>query len=113
MDETRFEIDRKDLIEGLGKGLRIIESFDDDHPRLTPSEAGQRAGISRTAARRYLLSLCHFGYAATDGRLFWLMPRVLVLPAAQSASRCGCSLSMALQGRPMRSPRGGRGYWHR
>jgi IclR family transcriptional regulator, pca regulon regulatory protein len=79
MDEAAFAIDRKDLIEGLGKGLRVIEAFDDDHSRLTPSEAAERAGITRTAARRYLLSLCHFGYAATDGKLFWLMPRVLRL----------------------------------
>lgn len=79
MDETPFQIDRKDLIEGLGKGLRVIEAFDDEHPRLTPSEAASRAGLTRTAARRYLLSLCHFGYAATDGKLFWLMPRVLRL----------------------------------
>lgn len=79
MDQSTFDIDRKDLIEGLGKGLRVIEAFDDAHPRLTPSEAGQRAGITRTAARRYLLSLCHFGYGATDGRLFWLTPRVLRL----------------------------------
>ena len=79
MNTANFPIDRKDLIEGLGKGLRVIEAFDDDHPRLTPSEAGERAGITRTAARRYLLSLCHFGYAATDGKQFWLMPRVLRL----------------------------------
>lgn len=79
MDIAPFPIDRKDLIEGLGKGLRVIEAFDDDHPRLTPSEAALRAGLTRTAARRYLLSLCHFGYAATDGKLFWLMPRVLRL----------------------------------
>ena len=56
MDDGSFEIDRKDLIAGLGKGLRVIEAFDDDHPRLSPSEAGVRAGITRTAARRYLLS---------------------------------------------------------
>ncbi|MFT3956912.1 MAG: IclR family transcriptional regulator C-terminal domain-containing protein [Piscinibacter sp.] len=79
MEDTPFAIDRKDLIEGLGKGLRIIEAFDDDHPRMTPSEAAARTGLTRTAARRYLLSLCHFGYAATDGKLFWLMPRVLRL----------------------------------
>jgi IclR family pca regulon transcriptional regulator len=79
MDTNPFPIDRRDLIEGLGKGLRIIEAFDDDHPRLTPSEAAARTGLTRTAARRYLLSLCHFGYAATDGRQFWLMPRVLRL----------------------------------
>jgi IclR family pca regulon transcriptional regulator len=79
MEEASFSIDRKDLIEGLGKGLRVIEAFDDDHPRLTPSDAAVRAGLTRTAARRYLLSLCHFGYAATDGKLFWLSPRVLRL----------------------------------
>jgi IclR family pca regulon transcriptional regulator len=72
-------ISPKDLIEGLGKGLRVIEAFDDDHPRLTASEAGRLAGISRTAARRHLLSLVHFGYAATDGKQFWLAPRVLRL----------------------------------
>ncbi|HET9646345.1 MAG TPA: IclR family transcriptional regulator C-terminal domain-containing protein [Burkholderiaceae bacterium] len=79
MTEPTFDIDRKDLIEGLGKGLRVIEAFDDDHPRLTPSEAATHTGLSRTAARRYLLSLCHFGYAATDGKHFWLLPRVLRL----------------------------------
>ena len=72
-------IARRDLIEGLGKGLRVIEAFDDDHPRLTASVAGALAGITRTAARRHLLSLVHFGYAATDGKQFWLAPRVLRL----------------------------------
>ena len=57
----------------------MIESFDDDHVRLTPSEAAQRTGLTRTAARRYLLSLVHFGYAASDGKRFWLVPRVLRL----------------------------------
>jgi IclR family pca regulon transcriptional regulator len=76
---TRTAVDRKDLIEGLGKGLRVIECFDDDHVRITPAEAAVLAGISRTAARRYLLSLVHFGYAAHDGKRFWLLPRVLRL----------------------------------
>lgn len=79
MEEDAFQIDRKDLIESLGKGLRIIECFDDEHVRLTPSEAARLSGITRTAARRYLLSLVHFGYAGTDGKLFWLTPRVLRL----------------------------------
>jgi len=79
MDATQPDIDRKDLIEGLGKGLRVIEAFDDSHARLTASEMAQRAGITRTAARRYLLSLTHFGYMATDGKHFWLTPKVLRL----------------------------------
>jgi IclR family transcriptional regulator, pca regulon regulatory protein len=76
------QIDRTLLIEGLGKGLRVIESFSDEHPRLTATEAGQRAGLTRTAARRYLVSLVHFGYADTDGKHYWLLPRVLRLGAS-------------------------------
>ncbi|MFO1271971.1 MAG: IclR family transcriptional regulator C-terminal domain-containing protein [Rubrivivax sp.] len=73
------EIDRSLLIEGFGKGLRVIESFSDEFPRLTASQAAERAGLTRTAARRYLLSLVHFGYAQTDGKQYWLLPSVLRL----------------------------------
>jgi IclR family transcriptional regulator, pca regulon regulatory protein len=73
------EFDRKLLIEGLGKGLRVIEAFSDEHSRLTATQAGALAGLTRTAARRYLLSLVHFGYADTDEKFYWLTPRVLRL----------------------------------
>jgi len=78
MNDT-VTIDRKLLIEGLGKGLRVIEAFSDEHTRLTATEAGELAGLTRTAARRYLLSLVHFGYASTDGKYYWLLPRVMRL----------------------------------
>lgn len=74
-----FPIDPADLIAGLGRGLSVIESFDDEHPRMTVAEVALRTAIPRTAARRHLLSLCHFGYAQTDGKQFWLAPRVLRL----------------------------------
>lgn len=74
-----MEVQRADIIDGLGKGLQVIEAFDDDHPRLTASETALRVGLSRAAARRYLLSLVHFGYARSDGKRFWLTPRVLRL----------------------------------
>lgn len=76
---TAFPIDPADLIAGLGRGLAVIESFDDEHGRMTVAQVAQRTGIPRTAARRYLFSLCHFGYAQTDGKQFWLSPRVLRL----------------------------------
>ena len=47
-----MEIQRKDVVDGLGKGLQVIEAFDQDHPRLTASETAERVGITRTAARR-------------------------------------------------------------
>lgn len=69
----------EDLVESAGKTLRIIEAFDGEHVRLTSSELSRRTGLSRPAARRYLLSLCHYGYADSDGKQFWLLPRVLRL----------------------------------
>jgi IclR family pca regulon transcriptional regulator len=55
----------------------VLEAFDDQHPRMTPTQAGARTGMTRTAARRYLLTLEHLGYLQSDGKLFWLTPRVL------------------------------------
>ncbi len=72
-------LERKDWIAGLEKGLAIIEAFDADHPRLTATQAGKRCAMTRTAASRYLKTLVHMGYAGTDGKLFWLMPRILKL----------------------------------
>ena len=77
--EARYPIAAEDLIAGLGRGLSVIEAFDDEHWRMTIAEVSARTAIPRTAARRHLLSLCHFGYAETDGKQFWLTPRVLRL----------------------------------
>ncbi len=79
-------VNDKDLIAGLAKGLRLIEAFDDMHARLTSSEAARRVGISPAAARRCLLTLCHGGYAQTDGKRFWLNHGILRLSYAYSAS---------------------------
>ncbi|VWX62756.1 Transcriptional regulator, IclR family [Burkholderiales bacterium 8X] len=76
---TNDLLEKRDWIAGLERGISIIEAFDDQHPRMTASEAGQRCGMTRTAARRYLLTLRHMGYVEGDGKLFWLTPRVLRL----------------------------------
>jgi IclR family pca regulon transcriptional regulator len=78
-DANLFPIDPSDLVVGLGRGLAVIESFDDEHPRMNVAQVSHRTGIPRSAARRHLLSLCHFGFAQTDGKLFWLTPRILRL----------------------------------
>lgn len=69
----------QDWIAGLEKGLAVLEAFSDRHPRITITQAGRLCGLTRTAARRYLLTLVHLGYLNTDGKLFWLTPRVLRL----------------------------------
>jgi IclR family pca regulon transcriptional regulator len=79
MSNTPETLDPRDWIAGLEKGLHIIEAFDAANPRLSATEMGERCGMTRTAARRYLKTLVHLGYMGTDGKLYWLMPRILRL----------------------------------
>ena len=70
---------RADIIEGLVRGLDVIRAFSDRQPRHTASTLATQLHWSRAAARRFLVTLCHVGYAASDGREFWLTPKVLGL----------------------------------
>lgn len=79
-------IERGDLIEGMAKGMAVLESFDTERQRLNATLAAQRAGLSRAAARRHLLTLAHLGYLETDGSYFWLSPKVLRLSGSYLAS---------------------------
>lgn len=76
----------RDLVAGLGKGLAIIELFSEARRRLSISDAAGLAGLTRAAARRYLLSLVHLGYAEFDGKYFSLTPRVMRLGHAYIAA---------------------------
>jgi IclR family transcriptional regulator, pca regulon regulatory protein len=77
---------KRDWIAGLEKGLVLLECFGQEHSRLNATQVAQLAGLARTAARRYLLTLVHLGYMATDGKLYWLTPRVLRLSQAYLSS---------------------------
>ncbi len=70
-------IAKADLIEGMAKGMAVLESFDTQRQRLNATLAAERAGITRAAARRHLLTLAHLGYLETDGSYYWLAPKVL------------------------------------
>lgn len=70
-------IAKADFIAGMAKGMAVLESFDTERQRLNATLAAQRAGITRAAARRHLLTLAHLGYLETDGSYFWLAPKVL------------------------------------
>ena len=79
-------IARADFIEGMAKGLAVLESFDTERQRLNATQAAQRAGITRAAARRHLLTLAHLGYLETDGSHFWLSAKVLRFSGSYLAS---------------------------
>ncbi|HAJ11828.1 MAG: IclR family transcriptional regulator C-terminal domain-containing protein [Hydrogenophaga sp.] len=79
-------IAKADFIEGMAKGMAVLESFDTERQRLNATQAAERAGLTRAAARRHLLTLAHLGYLDTDGTHYWLSPKVLRFSGSYLAS---------------------------
>ncbi len=75
-----------EFVASLSKGLNVIKSFSAEAPSLTLSQVAERTGLSRAAARRFLLTLAELGYAESDGRRFRLTARVLELGFAYLSS---------------------------
>ena len=67
------------FVQSLERGLAVIRAFDTEHPELTLSDVARETGLTRAAARRFLLTLADLGYVRSDGRRFLLTARVLEL----------------------------------
>jgi IclR family pca regulon transcriptional regulator len=67
------------FVQSLDRGLAVIRAFDAEHPRLQLTEVARATGLTRAAARRFLLTLVELGYVRVEGREFSLRPRVLEL----------------------------------
>jgi IclR family pca regulon transcriptional regulator len=65
--------------ESLARGLLVIRAFGHDFPRLRAIDVAKRTGLSRAAARRYLLTLQDLGYVGSETDVFYLRPRLLDL----------------------------------
>jgi IclR family pca regulon transcriptional regulator len=78
-DAQELESGNTDFVRALAKGLAVIEAFDAQSPAMTLSDVARKTGLTRGTARRLLLTLVELGYAAFDGKLFSLTPRVLNL----------------------------------
>jgi IclR family transcriptional regulator, pca regulon regulatory protein len=68
-----------DFVQSLDRGLAVIRAFGPDRERLSLSDVAKATGLTRAAARRFLLTLVALGYVRSDGRMFSLRPRVLEL----------------------------------
>ncbi|QDL37762.1 IclR family transcriptional regulator domain-containing protein [Rhodoferax sediminis] len=84
--DSNTGIAKADLIEGMARGMAVLESFSTERQRLNATLAAQRAGMTRAAARRHLLTLAHLGYLETDGSYFWLSSKVLRFSGSYLAS---------------------------
>jgi IclR family pca regulon transcriptional regulator len=75
-----------DFVESLDRGLRVLEVFGSSQQPMTLSDLAKGADLPRATARRILFTLERAGFVASDGKLFRLMPRVLVLASSYLAS---------------------------
>lgn len=78
-DERPAPVRDGTYVQSLDRGLAVIRAFDAEHPRLQLSEVARATGLTRAAARRFLLTLVQLGYVRAEGREFSLRPRVLEL----------------------------------
>ena len=78
--------DSPDYVASFARGVAVIKAFGRQSRRLTLSEVAGSTGLSRAAARRFLLTLSALGYARGDGRHFELTPRLLEIGYAYLAS---------------------------
>jgi IclR family pca regulon transcriptional regulator len=69
----------QEFVQSLERGFAVIKAFGPGHDELTLSEVAVASGLSRAAARRFLITLVELGYVRTDKRLFALRPKVLEL----------------------------------
>lgn len=73
------DADDPNFMTSLARGLSVIRAFSEREPNLTIADVARITGLPRAAARRCLLTLERLGYAGTDGRTFFLRPRILAL----------------------------------
>ena len=69
----------RQFVQGVERAFSVIRSFSSERPELTITDVAVRSGLTRAAARRYLLTLKELGYVAQTGSQFSLTPRVLDL----------------------------------
>jgi IclR family transcriptional regulator, pca regulon regulatory protein len=63
--------------DSLARGLLVIRAFDRDAPMLRITDVAKRTGLTRAAARRFLLTLLDLHYVGCSDDLYYLRPRAL------------------------------------
>jgi len=80
-DETRY------LVPGLTRGLRILQCFTRQSPRLSAAEIGRSLGLPRASAFRLIQTLEHLEFLERENNMYRLGPAVLGLGFEYLASQ--------------------------
>jgi len=66
-------------VRAFARGLVVIEAMGRGRQRQTLAQIAAASSLPRSVARRFLMTLVELGFAGSDGKLYWLTPRVLRL----------------------------------
>ena len=77
---------RDETVQSLVRGIAVIRSFDAGHRHQTITDVAARTGLTRAAARRFLITLCETGLARSDGKNYELTPAILELAQSYVSS---------------------------
>jgi len=68
------------FVQALARGLKVLQVFSAEHPRLTLSQISERSGYNVVAVQRYTDTLMELGFLKRNKhREFFLGPEVLTL----------------------------------
>ena len=76
----------RERVRSLARGLAVIQAFGPERPAMTLTEVAAATGMTRAAARRFLLTLEDLGFVESDGKHFSLTPHILRLGYAYLSS---------------------------
>src|SRR3546814_2974729 len=65
------------FVRTFARGLKIIEAMGQGAARQTLGDVAEAVDLPRTAVRRFLLTLIDLSFVKTDGKYYWLTPKVL------------------------------------
>jgi IclR family pca regulon transcriptional regulator len=74
---SRRQKNDPDHVEALARGLSVLKAFSNQDRPLSVSDVAELVGITRTAARRFILTLEYLGYLSFDASGYSLRPAVL------------------------------------
>ncbi|MCK1513156.1 helix-turn-helix domain-containing protein [Bradyrhizobium sp. 190] len=73
---------RSEIVEGLERGLRVIEAFNENDTEMTLTEVATKTGLKPATARRSLLTLEALGYVRSEKGRYLLSARIMALGAS-------------------------------
>ncbi len=75
-----------EFVTAVERGFAVLTAFGRGPTRMTLTQVSEATSLSRGTARRFLLTLQTLRYVDSDGKYFWLTPKVMQFSGAYLSS---------------------------